>query len=181
MILAGAICAAAPVRAQVIAIAQSGTADFGIASRPIANIAANDSVNGVPATLGASGNATVAKYGTWTTGIGLTPTTGAVSTTVAVPDGTYSLEYSLCSVASPPVCAQAPVTVKVITPSIVANPQSGRADFGIASLPIANVVAGDTVDGVRAVLGPSGNAVIQQYPANSWPTGCIRSSTSSVI
>ena len=171
MILAGAICAAAPVRAQVIAIAQSGTADFGIASRPIANIAANDSVNGVPATLGASGNATVAKYGTWTTGIGLTPTTGAVSTTVAVPDGTYSLEYSLCSVASPPVCAQAPVTVKVITPSIVANPQSGRADFGIASLPIANVVAGDTVDGARAVLGPSGNAVIQQYPANSWPTG----------
>jgi hypothetical protein len=36
----------------VQAVAESGTADAGIASKAIQNVAANDAVNGAPATLG---------------------------------------------------------------------------------------------------------------------------------
>lgn len=37
----------------VEAVPESGTADAGIASKAIQNVAANDAVNGAPATLGA--------------------------------------------------------------------------------------------------------------------------------
>ena len=88
--LACGVAVAMPVAAQTVANPDGGTADAGIASRPIVNIAANDTVNGSPATLGTSGNATLSKFGTWPNGIGLDPATGAVCTTIAVTAGPYS-------------------------------------------------------------------------------------------
>ena len=94
IVVGAAMIFATSVRAQsVIPSPDSGTADAGIASRPIANVAANDTVNSVPATLGTSGNSTVAQFGSWPAGIALTPSTGAVSTQVTVPAGTYSMQY----------------------------------------------------------------------------------------
>src|SRR5207245_1438877 len=112
------------------------------------------------ATLGTSGNSTIAKSGTWPTGIGLAPSTGAVSTTISVPVGTYSIDYMLCDKSTPPVCSTSTDTVNVITPSIVPNPDSGTADAGIGSRPIVNVAANDTINGAPATLGTSGNATI---------------------
>jgi hypothetical protein len=58
-VLAAVLLSAVPARSQTVApVPETGVADAGIASRPIANVAANDTVNGAPATLGASGNAT---------------------------------------------------------------------------------------------------------------------------
>jgi hypothetical protein len=170
MILASAVVVAMPSMAQtVIAEAASGTADAGIASRPISNIAANDSVGGAQATLGSSGNATVAEVGTWTTGIGLDPTNGNVSTTVAVPAGVYRIAYQLCAKSAPTDCAGATDTVTVINSAIVANVQSGTADAGLASQPITNIVATDTVNGARATLGSTGNSTVAKV--GTWAKG----------
>ena len=157
------------ISASVAAVQESGTADAGIASRPIANVAANDTVNGAPAILGTSGNAAVAQVGTWPTGIALTPSTGAVSTSAAIPPGTYSIQYQLCDKNTPAKCATTTDTITVITASIVPTPDTGGAYVGIASRPIANVAANDTVNGAPAILGASGNATVAQV--GTWPTG----------
>jgi hypothetical protein len=167
-------CAATNVTVNVIAASilpnpDSGTADAGVASRPIANVAANDTVNGAAVTLGSSGNATVAKVGTWPAGIGLTPSTGAINTTVGLAAGQYSIQYQLCDRNSPAVCATTTDSVNVITASVIANPESGSADAGTASRPIVNVAANDTVNGAPVALGASGNASVAQV--GTWPTG----------
>ncbi len=129
-------------------------------STPIANVAAGGTVNGSPATLGAGGNATVAQSGTWPPGITLNTTTGAVTTTAAVPPGSYSITYQLCDRSTPPNCATATDTVTV-SASIVPAAQTGTAVAGTASTPIANVATGGTVNGsagdsrCRAAMPPS--------------------------
>ena len=152
-------------------VSESGTADFGIGSQPIANVAANDTVNGAPATLGASGNSTVAKAGTtWPTGIAFNATTGAVTTSSSLAVGTYSVAYNLCDKNVPAVCQSATDSVTVIAASINPVPDSGTADAGVGSQPIANVAANDTVNGAPAILGAGGNATVAQgTPA--WPAG----------
>jgi hypothetical protein len=114
-----AIAFAMPARAQVSAAPENGNADSGIASKAISNVAANDTINGAPAALGASGNATVAKSGTWPTGVLLNTTSGAITTTTSTPVGTYGVTYQLCDLSAPPNCNAATDTVNVIMPSIV--------------------------------------------------------------
>lgn len=179
-LFAGAFACALSVQAQtVIAVPDSGSADAGIASRPIANVASNDSIGGAPATLGTSGNATIAKLGSWPTGLGLNPTTGAVSTTVAVTPGPYSFAYQLCAKAAPTDCATATDSVTVLVTAILPVPDTGTADAGVASQPIANVAANDTVDGAPAILGSAGNATIAKV--GTWPTGFgLNTSTGAV-
>jgi hypothetical protein len=155
--------------ASIVAVPDSGSADAGIASKPIVNVAANDTVNGAQATLGAPGNATVSKVGIWPTGIALVPSTGAVTTSTAVPAGTYSLPYRLCDKNQPPDCVTTTDSIVVVVASIVAVPDSGSAYVGVASKPIANVAANDTVNGAPATLGTSGNATVARNGA--WPTG----------
>ena len=58
------------------------------------NIASNDKVNGVPAVLGTTGNATVAVSGTWPTGITLDPLTGRVTVAAGTTPGTYNVVYN---------------------------------------------------------------------------------------
>jgi len=154
----------------IVANPDSGTAVAGVASRPIPNVAANDTVNGSAAVLGPSGNATVAQSGTWPSGIALTPSTGAVSTTIAVQAGTYNFDYKLCDLNTPADCATTTDTVTVTGPVlIVANPDSGTAVAGTGSRPIANVAANDTINGAPATLGTGGNATV--VTANTWPAG----------
>jgi hypothetical protein len=157
------------INSVIIAATASGTADYGLASQPIANVAANGSVNGATPVLGAGGNAVVAPVGTWPTGIALTPSTGAVSTTASVPANVYSVTYELCDLNVPKHCVPATDTVTVITASILAVPESGTAMAGVKSMPIASVVANDQIDGAQAVLGASGNCKITKVGA--WPTG----------
>jgi hypothetical protein len=157
--------------AAIVANSFSGSADFGIASQPIANVTLGDTVNGGNAVvLGSGGNASISKSGTWPTGLGLNPTTGAVSTTVSLPVGTYTVQYELCD-NNLPACsnnALGTVTVTVINSVIVLNPQTGSCYSGVPSVCIANLFAGDTVDGAPIVFGPGGNAVVS---ISNWPAG----------
>jgi uncharacterized repeat protein (TIGR01451 family) len=166
------------VAASILPAAQTGAAVAGTASTPIANVAAGNSVNGSPATLGASGNATVAQSGTWPAGIALNTITGAITTTAAVPPGTYPLTYQLCDKNAPPDCATATDTIRVAA-KIVAVAESGSGVSGIASTPIANIAANDTVNGAAATLGATGNATVAT--SGTWPSGISLNPTSGAV
>jgi hypothetical protein len=167
------------ITAVIGANADTGSATAGTGSTPIANVAANDTVDGVPASLGTSGNATIAKVGTWTSGIALNTSTGAVSTTAALLPGNYILQYKLCDKNSPPDCATTTVTVTVLNASIVAVPVSGSGDAGVVSTVIANVAANDSVNGEPATLGTSGNASVGKV--GTWPTGITLSTATGAV
>lgn len=112
------------------AVADSGTGISGTASTPIANIAANDTVNSAAATLGSSGNATVAVSGTWPTGFTLDPLTGAVAMASTVVPGTYNFDYQLCDKSAPtPKCQTVTdtVTVSAATADIAISKSNGTA------------------------------------------------------
>ena len=162
IILAAAMAIAAPALAQVVPRPDSGTADAGIKSKPIANVVANETINGAPAVLGASGNATIESSGMWPPGLVLNTMSGALTTATTLAAGVYSVSYELCDLSSN--CASTTDTVTVITPVINPLPGSGTADFGVRSQPIANVAANDTVNGAPAIWGAAGNARVLQSP-----------------
>jgi|SRR5580658_2169510 hypothetical protein len=158
-----------PAAAQsVVANPASGSSLAGIATKAIADVAATDTIGGAPATLGATGNATVAPIGVWRAGISL-KANGAVYTAAALPAGVYTYQYQLCDKHVPTDCANSTATVTVSTPSIVANPDYGSGMAGVASTLVANVVANDTVNGSPATLGSSGNAKLKSL--GTLPTG----------
>ena len=179
-VVAAAMICAASVRAQSVSpVADTGTADAGIASRPIANVAANDTVNGSPATLGTSGNATIAKLGTWPAGIALTNATGLVSTSTGVAPAIYNVQYSLCDRSQPPTCASTMDTITVISPSIIVIADTGSGIAGIASTAIRNVASNDTVNGSPATLGTSGTSSVAKV--GTWPTGIALNYTTGAV
>ncbi len=157
---------------------ESGSATAGTGGTPIASVIANDAVNGAAATLGPTGNATIAQSGNWAAGITLDATSGAINTTAAVAPGTYSLVYQLCDKSAPPDCATTIDTVTVKA-SIIAVPEAGTAAAGTAGTPIASVAANDTVNGAAATLGGAGNATVAE--SGSWPTGLALNLTSGAI
>ncbi|MDL2141578.1 gliding motility-associated C-terminal domain-containing protein [Flavobacterium tructae] len=124
------------------------------------NIASNDKVNGVPAVLGTTGNATVAVSGTWPTGITLDPLTGKVSVAAGTTPGTYNVVYQLCDKLTPATCATVSDEIKVTAiagTSIIANDDNIPNVNGITGTPNAgNVLAGnpnsDTLNGVPVVI-----------------------------
>jgi uncharacterized repeat protein (TIGR01451 family) len=164
----GSATATVKVSALIAPVSEKGIAVAGIASTPLANVSANDHVNGAAATLGAGGSATVAPSGTWPAGITLNTATGAVGFAATVSPGTYSLIYQLCDRSTPANCATATDSLSV-SGSALPAPLKGSAVAGIASTPVPNILAGSTVNGAPATLGASGNSTVAQ--AGAWPAG----------
>ena len=153
----------------VTAVAQpdSGSVRTGTGGTAVVNVAANDTVNGAAATLGAGGNATVATSGAWPAGITLDPATGGVNVAATVGAGNYSMTYQLCDRLTPPHCTTAQVTVTVS--SVVAQPDTGAVTVGAASTAVANIAANDSINGAPATLGAGGNATVAAN--GTWPAG----------
>jgi uncharacterized repeat protein (TIGR01451 family) len=150
-------------------VTESGTAVAGTPATPIANIRSNDSVNGVPATATNSTIAVDTTSAPLPAGMALNTTTGAITTTAATPPGVYPIIYKLCDLASPtPNCATVTDTVTV-SADIKPTTESGTAFEGTPSTPIANVAANDTVNGVPAILGATGNSTVA--PVGTYPVG----------
>ncbi|MBS0377787.1 MAG: DUF11 domain-containing protein [Proteobacteria bacterium] len=166
------------VKASIVPVAEAGTAPAGKASTPIPNVAANDTVNGAPATLGAAGNATVAQSGSWPAGVTLNTTSGAIATTAAVPPGVYSVVYQLCDKSAPPNCATTTDTVTV-SASILPGSPSGSAVAGTAATPIANIATGSSVNGSAATLGSGGNATAAT--SGTWAVGLALNASSGAV
>lgn len=172
------------VSSDVAPVADTATVSAGVDSTAITNVASNDVVNGKPAVLGASGNATVKQDPNgpaWPTGISLDETTGAVKVTKDVAPGTYNLKYQLCDKSSPAVCKEASITLTV-NADVAPVADTATVTAGVDSTAIANVASNDTVNGKPAVLGASGNATVKQDPNSpAWPTGISLDETTGAV
>jgi flagellar hook assembly protein FlgD len=133
--VAGVVVAAAP---------DTGNATAGTAATPIANVLANDTVDGVPATTSNSTLTVVTPASD--AGVVLDTATGAVTTTAAVPSGTYTITYQLCNKATPAVCATSTATVTVT--AVV--PTTGD---GVSKVPTLSEYGLMMLSGLLAALG----------------------------
>ncbi len=113
----------------------SGSAISGTPKTIIANIAANDKVNGWSAVLGSGGNATISTQGTWPTGVLLNSATAALSIDANSTAGTYSLTYRLCDLAPTPVCADSTIALTLAqhltvskTSAVLSDPVNGSVN-----------------------------------------------------
>jgi len=176
IIAAGFLVLALPVHAQVVANSQSGTAVFGTGSKAIKNVAAPDTINGAPATLGAGGNAIVYLTKPLQAGFALNTTTGALTTTNTTPINSYSVSYTICDASNTSNCASAPESITVVS-SVATLPIAGSATVATSGVPIGDVAIPDTIDGVAAVVG--GNAIVIQDPG--WPAGCTLNTSTGEI
>jgi len=157
--------------ADIAPAADSGAATSGTASTAVADVTVGDTVNGAAVDLTAgTGNATIAEVGTWPVGFSLDPASGEIAYDgTSVLPGDYTMTYELCDLASPANCAPATVTVSVGS-DIAPGPDSGAATSGTASTAVADVTAGDTVNGAAVDLDPTtGNATIAEV--GTWPVG----------
>ena len=102
----------------IVPAAETATVPAGIAApTALANIRANDTVNGAPATAANSDISIVSGLGT---GMALDPATGAISTSATTPPGVYSIVYKLCDKATPtPNCANQTDTITVATSPVL--------------------------------------------------------------
>ena len=149
------------VGSDIVPLTESGSAFAGNPSTPIANVAANDKVNGVQASLGASGNATVAQVGTWPAGITLDPVTGAIKNDATVAAGVYDIVYKLCDKNTPANCKDMTDRITVTTTPLVATNDVFTGVNGATGNPnIGNALTNDTVNGVMATVGATGNSVL---------------------
>ncbi|WP_208527766.1 hypothetical protein, partial [Flavobacterium psychrophilum] len=143
----------------------------------IPNVALNDVVNGLPATLGVSGNATIATSGVWPVGVTLNPTTGAINVAVGTIPGVYPVTYQLCDKLTPQTCA---TVVNTVTVTAVLNPvaDSGTApSTGGEAIPNVALIVGGNV--LPETLGVSGNATIAT--SGVWPVGVTLNPTTGAF
>ncbi|WP_461084716.1 Ig-like domain-containing protein [Spirosoma flavus] len=166
------------VTPSVIANPDAGTVSAGTGGTAVANVAANDVVNGVPATLTGPGNATLTTIGTYPPGITLNTATGSISVAQGTVPGTYSVGYQICDRLTTPTCATTSVTITV-TPSVVANPDAGTASAGTGGTAVANVAANDFVNGLPATLGSGGNATL--FLSGTYATGITLNTTTGAV
>jgi len=128
----------------------------------LANVLANDTLNGAPATLS---NVTLSQVTSTNPGVVLNPY-GSISVLSGTAPGVQTLTYRICEIASPSNCDEADVAVTVIAFAIDAVNDSGSVPRSGGVL-FANVLANDTFAGSSATLArvrlsqlSSGNAGI---------------------
>jgi uncharacterized repeat protein (TIGR01451 family) len=115
--------------------------------------AANDTVNGAAATVGAGGTvllSTVAGANT-SAELSLEAATGALTLAGGTGAGTYRLEYRLCDATAPTNCASAIETVVVSVPPISASPE-GFAPFDTDGGTTTSALGSDRLAGAPATL-----------------------------
>ena len=114
----------------------------------IANVVANDTLNGSPANLA---SVTLSAVSSSDASISLDPATGKVLVAIGATTGDHQIVYRICERASPANCDNATVTVTVVRFAIVAGDDSGSAPRS-GGTAISNVLANDTLDGIAATL-----------------------------
>ncbi len=142
---------------EILPVTEAGSGIAGVASTPIANVRANDMVNGEAAD---ASNSTIAVIGAWPAGITLDTSTGAISIDATVAAGTYSVEYQLCDLADPANC-------QTVTDSITVN--QPQVDFSIDKTNgTSEVVSGSTTTYTLTVTSngpdPVNGAVVTDAP-----------------
>ncbi|QIH40022.1 T9SS type B sorting domain-containing protein [Flavobacterium sp. Sr18] len=139
-------------QAPILAVADTNaTAVNGyIGGTAIANILANDTLNGV-AVIPSQVLVTLASV--LPTGITFNTSTGEVAVNAGTPAGTYTFDYSICEVLNPANCSTITITVNVAQAPIlaVADTNATAVNGYIGGTAIANVLANDTLNGVAVI------------------------------
>ncbi len=126
----------------ITASPDAGTASAGTGGTAVADVVANDIVNGVAASLGTGGNATIVAVGTYPSGITLNTTTGSVSVAQGTAPGSYTLIYQLCDKLTSPTCATAAIAVTVTPVAPIATPDIDNTQLNTSVT--GNVLSNDT-------------------------------------
>lgn len=122
----------------------------------LANVLANDTLNGAAAT---TAQVAITLVSSPAPGINLVPTTGAVTVATGTPPGLYTLVYRICERASPGNCDEASVTVQVDPFPIVAAEDAGTVTRS-GGTAVANVLSNDTFNGGVATLARVSLAIV---------------------
>jgi hypothetical protein len=125
----------------------AGARSSATAGAAVASVIANDTVDGVPATLD---KVSLVVLSSSHTGITLNTSTAAVEVAQGTPNGAYMLRYQICDRTNTANCAQANVAVTVRPNSIYAGNDSARGSSKTGGVVIANVLANDSANGVGA-------------------------------
>jgi hypothetical protein len=135
------------------------------------NVLTNDTINGLPATSGATGNTTITINASAvplaTAPIGninvpaLDPATGIVSVPAGTPAGAYSIGYKLCEKLNPLNCQDITVSITVVVSPILTISDSYTGINGITGAAnVGNAISNDTINNASATLGVTGNAIL---------------------
>jgi len=136
----------------VVPITETGTINA-IGGTVILNVTSNDKVNGVQATLGASGNSTISTIGSWPTGISLNTSTGAISIANGTAPDSYSVTYQLCDKLTSITCATVTDYITVVVTPIIANPDIADGINGkTGNTNVINALDNDKLNGNPVVL-----------------------------
>ena len=132
----------------------------------VANVLANDTLGGVPATTAnvtlLGGSVTPA-----TDAITLNPANGSVNVAQGTAVGSYALVYSICETANPTNCDSATATVTVRPNAISAVNDSARGSSKTGGTILASVLSNDTLNGVRATTASVTLARVSLTPASA--------------
>ena len=125
----------------------------------VANVLANDTLNGAPATVS---NVTLSQVSTSNPNVTLDPATGAVNVAAGTPAGSYTITYQICETLNPTNCHQASITITVAPSVLVANPDAGVVDNVQGGVVVPNVLANDTINGQPVQMGQVGVRVVSE-------------------
>jgi YVTN family beta-propeller protein len=160
-------CAEATATVTVVPFAIAASADHGAASRTggvaIANVLANDTFDGLPASAAPVKLSLVSSS---SEGLTLNDS-GAVSVARGTPAGAHELVYQICEAASPGNCSQAAVSVTVTPYVIQAGADRGRASSKQAGTAVANVLANDSLGDMPATRGNVRLSLVSVSPSKS--------------
>jgi len=146
----------------VRAVNDSGTSPR-TGGTPIANVLANDTFDGSPATLG---QVTLKLLSSSNPGVTLNAATGAVSVASGTPAGVQTLQYRICEAASQSNCSDASVSITVNANVILAVADRARASNKTANTAIASVLANDMLAGGPATTSNVQLSLVSLTPAN---------------
>lgn len=165
------------VSAVISAVTENGSVPTtgGVA---VANVRANDLVNGLAAT---SSNSTISQSGTWPAGITLNTTTGAINVAAGTAIGNYPVVYQLCDNLTPANCATVTDTIKVLqVPDLTPTTDIDDLNFAAAGVGRDMVLNVYEINGAAHVNGNS--IVIKVRKVNGFDiTYSAASGTSNVM
>jgi len=133
----------------VSAVNDSGWASPSTGGTAVANVLANDTLSGTPATI-ANVSLSLVSVSPAEAGVALNPADGSVNVARGTALGSYALVYRICDRTDPANCAQAAASITVRNYAINAVNDSARASSKTGGTAIASVLANDTFNGARA-------------------------------
>jgi hypothetical protein len=130
----------------------------------IANVLANDTLDGTPAALT---RVTLSVVSSTNAGVTLDAGTGSVSVARGTAVGAQTLVYRICETASPANCSNGSATVTVNPYVVNAVADQARASSKNAGTAIASVLANDTLGDAPATVANVTLSLVSMTPANN--------------